>query len=194
MKGAHADGSGAVIAWSDDDGDSWSHTVVGERSWDWGKVFTGPATCDLTRSELERSGYPNVVYYCATGPTLIVGPNQLHYRSTDGGKSWERVGDGFPLERTRALAAGYPQGGVVDSLGGFFRTWAGSSLHFLPVLDKSNINVNVLRSFDEGESFSNVTLPNSYSSLLEPTIAIDSQDTLYLAAVAARPNGFSRDG
>jgi BNR/Asp-box repeat len=197
MKGAHADGSGAVIAWSDDDGDSWSHSAVGQSSWDWGKVFTGPATCDLTRSELARSGYPSVVYYTATGPTLIVGPNQLNYRSTDGGKSWERMADSFTRERTRALAAGYPQSGVVDTRGGIYRAWAGTSLHFIPLLDKSNIDVNVLRSFDEGESWSNITLPNTYSSPLEPTIAIDSQDTLYLAWGNRRTGrlclSFSRD-
>ena len=58
-------------------------------------------------------GYPNLVYFTATGPTLIVGPNQLTYKSTDGGRTFVRVSDTFPAEAGGpCLRAGYPQAGV----------------------------------------------------------------------------------
>ena len=181
MKGAHADGSGSVLAYSDDDGGSWASYPVGEGSWDWGKVFTGPPASEASRAALAKNGYPNVVYFTATGPTLIVGFNQLTYKSLDGGKTFTRTTDSFSRLQARTFRAGYPQTGVVSSQGAIFRTWAGTPLNFVPVIPKNNVNVNVMRSLDEGQSWQHFRIPNTPTSLLEPTIAIDAEDTLYLA-------------
>ncbi len=59
LKGAFEDGSGSVLAMSDDDGETWTQSRVGIGSWDWGKVFTGPPATEASRKALAQSGYPN---------------------------------------------------------------------------------------------------------------------------------------
>jgi hypothetical protein len=77
---------------------------------------------------------------------------------------------------------------VVASDGAIYRTWAGGPLQFVPVVPKRNIRVNVVRSLNEGQSWEHFQVPGTRSSLLEPTLAIDAEDTLYLAW-ADRPTG-----
>jgi len=181
MKGACEDGSGSALAMSDDDGETWTYRSVGMGSWDWGKVFTGPPATDASRAALAQHGYPNLVYFTATGPTLIVGPNQLTYKSTDGGRTFVKMSDTFPAKQAARLRAGYPQGGVVASDGSIYRTWAGTPLDFVPVFPKRPMRVHVVRSSNEGQSWEHLQVPDSRSSMLEPTMAIDGEDTLYLA-------------
>jgi hypothetical protein len=181
MKGACEDGSGSVLAMSDDDGETWTYSRVGMGSWDWGKVFTGPPATAASRAALAQSGHSNLVYFAATGPTLITGPNQLTYKSIDGGATFVRVSDTFPAKQAARLRAGYPQSGVVASDGAIYRPWAGTPLDFVPTFPKRKMRVHVVRSSNEGQSWEHFEVPDSRSSLLEPTIAIDAEDTLYLA-------------
>ena len=68
-KGTCQDGSGAMLWTSDDQGSTWTSGSVGCGSDDWGKVITGPPSTAASRAALAQSGYPDMVYYCATGPT-----------------------------------------------------------------------------------------------------------------------------
>ncbi len=56
-----------------------------------GKIVTGPARLDATKEKLKANGYPNVVYFCAGGPTYAIGPNHFCYRSLDGGETFTRT-------------------------------------------------------------------------------------------------------
>jgi hypothetical protein len=90
--GACSDGSGAELWTSDDDGVTWSAPApVGCGSKDFGQIMTGPAATAADKAGLAKSGYPSALYYCATGPTLIVGPDRFCFRSLDGGRTFTRT-------------------------------------------------------------------------------------------------------
>ena len=179
VKGHESDGSGSVVAFSDDDGDSWQASRTGEGSWDWGKLLIGPPATESSRRALAASGYPNVLYFTATGPTLISGPNQINYKSLDGGASWTRLADVF--DRDKRGATGFPQRGVVTPDGAIYRAWAGTGAEYLPTADKSNMPVHIVSSFDEGESWQHRELGGTRTTLLGAQLASDKEGTLYLA-------------
>ncbi|MEY4577638.1 MAG: hypothetical protein RL701_2341, partial [Pseudomonadota bacterium] len=179
-KGACADGSGSIVAFSDDDGETWTARAVGDGAWDWGKLLCGPAATERGRSELARSGYPHMLYFSATGPTLIFGPNQLTYRSSDGGQTWQRTGDMFDARQLSSLQFGYPQCGVVAADGAIYKPWAGSAADYVSSAD-TRIPVHVARSLDEGDSWQAFPVPNSGTRPLGASMTVATDGTLYLA-------------
>ena len=179
VKGDYGDGSGSVVAFSDDDDESWQASRTGEGSWDWGKLLIGSPATEASRQALAASGYPNVLYFTATGPTLISGPNQINYKSMDGGVSWTRLTDTF--DRDKRGATGFPQRGVVTPDGAIYRPWAGTGAEYLPTADKSSIPVHIVCSFDEGQSWQHRELSGTRTTLLGAQIASDNEGTLYLA-------------
>jgi hypothetical protein len=179
-KSAFPDGSGSIVAFTDDDGETWSHTPVGEGSWDWGKLSAGPAATARGRAALQRSGYPSMLYFSATGPTLIFGPNQQTYRSSDGGVSWQRTADMFDAERVARLDVGFVQAGVVAPDGAIYATWAGTPADYVADTDKSRIPVHVVRSLDEGDSWQHFDLPETRTQVLGARIAITKDSALVL--------------
>ncbi len=82
---------GSDLSWSDDGGDTWSHSYVGCPLFDQETVFAGPP-----RSS-HPQGYPNVVYYCAMVPVVTVGPADGCMKSLDGGRTFTFVGFPFTL-------------------------------------------------------------------------------------------------
>jgi hypothetical protein len=104
--GTCPDGTGATLWFSDDEGTTWTNQPVGCGSKDWGKVVTGPPATAASKSALAASGFPNVVYYSATGPDLFLGPDHMLFRSLDGGKTFTRTAKdpddtvGFPTSGT----------------------------------------------------------------------------------------------
>ncbi len=181
QKGAFPDGSGSIVAFSDDDGDHWSHAPVGAGSWDWGKLIAGPPATARGCAALSQSGYPSMLYFSATGPTLIFGPNQITYRSSDGGLSWERTADMFDEDRVSRLEVGFPQPGAVGPEGTIYRPWAGTPLDYAPGTDKSRIGVHVSRSLDEGDSWSHFDVPDSRTQVLGARMAVAKEGALWLS-------------
>jgi hypothetical protein len=106
------DGSGSRLWISDDEGTTWAEAAVGCGSQDWGKLTTGPAFTAANKAALASSGYPNMVYFCAGGPTLIIGPDHFCYRSVDGGKTFARTA-GNPVDSNNGQQ-GYPNSGAIN--------------------------------------------------------------------------------
>ncbi len=82
---------GYEMAWSADQGESWSHVAIENDTHDWPKILSGPPASS------QPMGYPNVVYFSApyqiAGNWIIMGPQyQSIYKSLDGGKSWQEAG------------------------------------------------------------------------------------------------------
>jgi len=198
VKGACPDGSGSIVAFSDDEGDSWQSAAIGCGSWDWGKLWSGPPATDASREALAKNGFPSVVYFSATGPVLIHGPNQLHFKSLDGGLSWTRMANAFTPEQEQSLTLGFPQRGVVAPDGTIYRAWAGTPADYLPNADKSHVYIRMLRSRDEGASWQHLELPETRTSLVGASLAVDPDGTLYLCWADSRDGeiriAWSRDG
>ncbi len=112
------DGSGSRLWISDDEGTTWAEAAVGCGSQDWGKLTTGPAFTAANKAALTGNGYPNMVYFCAGGPTLIVGPDHFCYRSVDGGKTFARTA-GNPVDSNNGQH-GYPNSGAIGPDGTFY--------------------------------------------------------------------------
>jgi hypothetical protein len=143
-KGTCADGSGATLWYSDDEGSTWTNTSVGCGSHDWGKVVTGPAATASAKAALAQSGYPDMVFYCATGPTAIIGPDHICYRSVDGGKTFTETATD-PV----SSSDGYPTAGAVGPDGTFY------------VPKGSPDGLAIAMSTDEGDTFNDVVIPGS---------------------------------
>ena len=79
-------------------------------------MITGPAATAASKAALAQSGYPDMVYYCATGPMAIIGPDHICYRSTDGGKTFTET-----ATRPAAGSGGYPTGGAVGPDGTLYK-------------------------------------------------------------------------
>jgi hypothetical protein len=160
--------SGATLWFSDDEGTSWTSQPVGCGSQDWGKVITGPAATAARKAALAQSGYPDMVYYCATGPVAITGPNHICYRSTDGGKTFTR-GATDPVASTD----GYPAAGAVGPDGKVY----------VPKGSHSGLAIAV--STDEGDSWVDHVVPGSHfvgtssRNWLSMNVAVDAGGTLY---------------
>jgi hypothetical protein len=167
--GTCSDNSGATLWFSDDEGASWTHQPVGCGSQDWGKVITGPAATAASKAALAQSGYPDMVYYCATGPTAITGPNHICYRSTDGGKTFTR-GATDPVAMSNG---GYPTAGAVGPDGTVY------------VPKGSPTGLAIATSKDEGDSWVDQVVGGSHfvgtssRNWLSMSVAVDTSGTLY---------------
>jgi hypothetical protein len=174
--------SGTSLWFSDDHGDSWQHESVGCGSHDWAKVISGPAATDAQRAALKKSGYPQMLYLCATGPTLITGPDHMCFSSTDGGESFQAIKQP-PVDRSDnpslLVPIAFPQAGVVDSKGTVYKTHASAQ------------GVTLKLSHDGGDTWesafvSDSVLAGGYGNFLSSNIAIDSKDRLYVVWVDDR--------
>ncbi|HEX4446160.1 MAG TPA: sialidase family protein [Polyangiaceae bacterium] len=165
-----ADGSGATLWTSDDEGASWIHAPVGCGSQDWGKVITGPAATAASKAALAQSKYPDMVYYCATGPQAIIGPDHICYRSTDGGKTFVETAT-HPVSGSD----GYPPAGAVGPDGTVY------------VPKGSAMGLDIATSKDEGDTWTDdiVTgstfVGTSSRNWLSLNVTADSAGNIYAA-------------
>ncbi|HMJ12644.1 MAG TPA: sialidase family protein [Polyangiaceae bacterium] len=170
--------SGTAMWFSDDEGDSWQYQSIGCDSKDFGKIITGPPVTEASKAALARNGYPNMVYFCAEGPTLIIGPNRMCYRSLDGGRTFARTkSDAVDAARGQG---GWPQAGAVGADGTLYVTHGSDS------------GLQISTSRDEGDSWLDVPIPNSAIKQfnlpfsLGMTVATDSAGNAYVAYVDER--------
>jgi hypothetical protein len=178
--GACADGSGALLWTSDDEGLTWQSEPVGCGSQDYGQILTGPAATAGDKASLVTNGYPNVVYYCATGPMLIFGPDRFCFRSVDGGKTFVRT-QGNPGPDPGG-ADRFPHNGAVAADGTLY------------VAHTSPQGVAVAVSKDDGDSwtdavisgttFGDFAIPFTNSeTYLSASVAVDAAGNLYVVWV-----------
>jgi hypothetical protein len=130
---------------------------------DWGKTFVGPAATDTSRSQLQRNGYPSVVYH-VTGATFS--ETAYVWKSLDGGQSFQRtrapvfssyVGrTPLPYGEKPAQPAGHPREADAHTLAGKGVVTA-DGLVLIPANVCGFARLYV--SADEGDSFRFVPLP-----------------------------------
>ena len=169
--------TGADLWFGDHVDGTLEHRSVGCDSYDWGKTVTGPPVTDASKQALQASGYPNVVYYCATGPTLIVGPNRMCYRSVDGGNTFTRTASDA-IDSARGQR-GYPNQGAVAPDGTIYEA------------HPSDQGLAISTSHDEGDSWADVYVTGSVmtgpsSSWLGSNVATDREGNLYAVWVDDR--------
>ena len=102
---------GGFVGRSDDEGLTWtSNLIAGCPSNDYEKIAAGPAPA----GGAQPSGYPNVVYYCATSPTTAFGPGRLCYKSLNGGDLFLPTGYVYPSANAPQPCDFPPVGGAGD--------------------------------------------------------------------------------
>lgn len=81
---------GSILSYSDDQGRTWTTTVVGMHQADHETVFAGPAPA----GGAQPSGYPNVVYYCSMGGGMAANTSSVSLcsKSLDGGRTFTPTG------------------------------------------------------------------------------------------------------
>jgi hypothetical protein len=179
LTGACVSGGGSHLWYSDDDGASWTHEAVGCGSQDWGKVMSGPAATAASKAALKTAGFPDVVYFCAGGPVVILGPDRWCYRSVDGGKTFTRTA-------TDPTGSGaYPNEGTVTPDGTVFIVHGATASGVL----------SVSVSTDDGDSWSETPIPGTQLAglaagksfdYLSSHIRSDSAGNLYVTWVDDR--------
>lgn len=113
-----------INSWSDDGGDSWSHSYSGGLQTDHQTVFVGPA---VTSTLLD---YPNVVYRCAmSGGALVHDSTMITcQRSLTGGDMWLPPGEPAYVFAPDAVSGVWPQeGGLAACSGGTGHGFASST-------------------------------------------------------------------
>jgi photosystem II stability/assembly factor-like uncharacterized protein len=178
--GACADGSGALLWTSDDEGHTWQSAPVGCGSQDYGQILTGPAATAGDKASLVANAYPNVVYYCATGPTIILGPDRFCFRSVDGGKTFVRT-RGNPGSDPSNVNR-FPHNGAVAADGTLY------------IAHTSSQGVALAISKDDGDSWTDAIVPGSTfgdfglpftnsETYLSSSVALDAAGNLYVVWV-----------
>jgi hypothetical protein len=156
------------LAYSDDGGEQW-HVVRGQfkDGGDWGKTFIGPAATLASRSQLQRNGYPNIVYHMA-GATFS--ETAYFWKSLDGGKTFQRTAapvfssyvgrTPLPYGEKPEFPAGSPREAEAHTLAGKGVVTADGL-----VLIPANICgfARLYMSADEGDSFTFVPLPFAHA-------------------------------
>ena len=169
--------SGSYVSWSDDEGETWDHSVVGRDTWDWPKILTGPAITSKTE------GYPNVVYFRAMYPKIL-GPLAKFFKSLDGGKTWTPTAQ----FATDGFEPGYgvtgPDGTIyLDEIYTLaFRSGRVGSPY--PYKRKEQGKLRIVISRDEGDSWEHVVVPEAFCPLAfygMQRVAVDEGGNLYAA-------------
>lgn len=176
-------GEGFALSLTDDGGDSWRSTTMGEGTADWLKFVSGPSTT----AAAARAMYAISPAPISTPSPLLEQPHhQQVQRSYDGGDSWETVGG-------EALSIVPADHGCTDSewviYGGGVVESSGRVHYGLRRCQR----LGIATSDDDGETWSLTDVPGAelpaYGGLLshiempnllvpEP-LAIDSDDNLY---------------
>jgi hypothetical protein len=170
--------SGPYLWWSDDLGKSWESHTVGCDSQDYGKIITGPAATAASRAALAKNGYPSVVYFCATGPTILIGPNRFCYRSLDGGKTFVRTAT--DAVDSNAGQRGWPEAGAIAPDGSIY------------VAHVSDQGLAISISRDEGDNWKDSFIPksscngNTNQNWLSMNAATDEDGNVYATWVDDR--------
>lgn len=178
--GACPDGSGALLWTSDDEGQTWQSGPVGCGSQDYGQILTGPAATAADKASLVANGYPNVVYYCATGPMVIFGPDRFCFRSTDGGKTFLRTQGNPGSDPSNAYR--FPHNGAIAADGTLY------------VAHTSPQGVAVAISKDDGDSWTDAIVPGTTfgdfglpftnsETYLSASVALDAAGNVYVVWV-----------
>lgn len=171
----------ALLAYSRDDGDSWSSDRPICGPMDHETIFAGPPVTSKT------TGYPRILYYCANAGLHIPWSNTCS-KSTDGGQTFLPTGDpAFPSRGADdPLSCIGPHGhGVAGSDGKIYlpRVWCGGEPY-------------VAISGDEGLSWDQVQVAAEHESVgaaMEPgpanlppapvhdaSVAVDDQQNIYV--------------
>ncbi len=172
-------GTGHNYWWSEDDGETWTAVPegVGCGLWDWGKIVTGPAARESSRTALQKNGYPNIVYFCAGSGVYALGPDHGCYRSLDGGKTFERT-KGNAIDAVRNGQSAWPNAGTVTPDGTFYKAYPHEG------------GLALTYSKDEGDTWSSIPGPVSkiagnFNTLnfLSNNVTHDEEGTLYVSWV-----------
>jgi hypothetical protein len=174
----------ATIAYSDDNGDSWTASPVACGGFDGESIGTGPSVTSKTL------GYPDLVYYC-TGTTLGSSPpttTPICSKSLDGGLSFQPTGSPpWPL---------YNEAAEGDKFG----PWAGNPVVgpdgtvYVPKRFAGQPEVAI--SHDEGLSWQRVQVAQNGSGGETPRMAVDDAGNLFYTWVSSSHLpylAFSRD-
>ena len=174
----------AHLAFSDDNGESWTANPEVCGLADHETVFAGPSVATPT------TVYPNLVYYCAASPGI--GPGQLQtgcLRSIDGGLSFSATGEpAFPPSEGCTGEVGH---GVVDSDGVIYlpKGWCGQP--------------HLAISRDEGRTWQRVAVADNgmaagdVNESHEAGVAVDRSGNIYYVWIAYNDRPYlaiSRDG
>ena len=138
--------------------------------------MTGPARRAESKAALQANGYPNIVYFCAGGPTYAIGPNHYCFRSLDGGETFART-KSDAIDPLRG-EAGYPNAGYVAPDGTFYKA------------HPSNEGLTLSTSEDEGDSWHGITVPGTQFTgnpttlnFLSSNVTGDAEGNLYVVWV-----------
>jgi hypothetical protein len=157
-------GAGSIIAYTDDDGASWTRTVASVApSFDHESLGGGPYPPALRGL---NPVYPNAVYYCAQVAIAQCA------RSDDGGLTW-----GAPLLMNALSGCSGLHGHVVVGADGAV---------FVPhkACGPSALGQGVAVSFDAGTTWTLRRVPGTYSAGSDPALAFDAGGRLYFAATS----------
>ncbi|MEY2430544.1 MAG: hypothetical protein QOC92_269 [Acidimicrobiaceae bacterium] len=187
--GPEQDGPSHIL-WSDDDGQTWHHTVLPALTLTENPRFT---SAPPVGGQPPPVGYPDVIYFCAntnvgfTSPVIV---GRLCYRSLDGGTTFTQSSQLF-----NAAVAQHPECGTdgenFSAVDGYYPEPAHDGSLF--VLVSCGAKTFLARSIDEGSSFPvvrdgsgnpvEVSVPtDSITTAIGsgPHLRIDSDDNMYL--------------
>lgn len=173
----------SLLAWSDDGGTSWNHSVSGCMETDHQNVFTGKPVLGPT------DGYPNVVYRCAAngGALDAASTATTCQRSRNGGLTWLPPGTpAFTIDPTKVghqgvqgWCDGLPGHGVVAENGVVYLPKGLCGEPWLATSHDEGLTWTRTRVSDKGMS-TGWTGTQSHDG----TVAIDSVGTVYYAWIA----------
>jgi hypothetical protein len=172
-------GANAVYGYTDNDGDTWTSFGIAAPNGgaDHETIGSGPYPALLLSALGTPANQGEAVYYCSQD---IVGPAAC-YRSDTLGTSW-----GASTLAYNGQGSGVP-GGTCGGLHGHIHV-APDGTAWLPVNQCSHLQGGVF-STDGGTTWNTFTIPNAISQQqgADPSIAIDSDSTIYYSYVNNEP-------
>lgn len=184
----------SALAWSDDLGASWTHSVAGCLVTDHQTLFAGPPATSMT------VGYPNILYRCAITGGALAGASTMIacQRSLDGGLSWLAPGaPAFIFPPSILAPFGLPGctggngHGVVDPTGRVYLPRGHCGQPWLAISDDEGLTWQSVQVADNGMHAQGGAVGH------DAGVAVDAAGTVHFVWVAAdnRPyHAFSTDG